>query len=89
VVSKETEKGPDVSVSTVVQLAAPAGERWKATETTPAPESVAAPESVTLARRFAAGASRLTAGAVLSTPTVSDAEVVELPARSVVTARRS
>ena len=79
-----------MSVSTVVQLPAPAGERWKVSEATPLPPgSEPEPVSETVPRRLAPGSSREAVGAVLSTSTVMLPEVKELPAASVVCARRS
>src|SRR4029450_8782500 len=58
--------GDDVSVQIVVQVPAPAGERWNATDATPLPTSVASPSRATVPRRLAPGSVRLTQGAVKS-----------------------
>ena len=61
-----------MSVSTVVQVPAPAGERWKASEATPVPPgSEPEPVSETVPRRLAPGSSWEAEGAVLSTVTVA------------------
>ncbi len=73
----------------VVQVPAPAGERWKATEATP-PASLEVAARATVARRLAPGSVRATTGAVLLTRrSATTAEVVWLPAASVATTRRS
>ena len=86
--SKLVEYGEVVSVPIVVQVPAPAGERWKTTWATPA-GSEAEPVRLTLALRFAPGSSCVAVGPVWSTLTVRTGPLNELPARSVVTARRS
>jgi hypothetical protein len=77
-----------VSVLIVVQVLAPAGDRWKAALVTP--EVASAESDVRLIVPFTmaldAGAVRLPVGLVLSTVTVTAEEVVVLPAASVVTA---
>ena len=79
-----------MSVSTVVQVPAPAGERWKVSEATPLPPgSEPEPVSETVPRRLAPGSSREAVGAVLSTVTVRVAGVWLFPATSVTTARSS
>ena len=75
-------------MSIVVQLLWPAGERWKATCAMPA-GSEADPVRVTPARRFVPGSSWVAVGPVLSTLTVVTGPLNELPAMSVVTARKS
>ena len=74
-----------------VQLPAPAGERWKVTVSIPEPPSAELLVSVTVPRMSAASAGAVIepVGFVLSTRTVTVAEVKELPALSVVTTRRS
>ncbi len=76
-----------MSVSIVVQVPAPAGERWKTTEATP-PASVAVAVRATVARRLAPGSVRATTGAVLLTPTAVVDESRVLPAASVTRAIR-
>ena len=79
-------------MSKVVQVFAPAGERWKATEATPEPASVAPAVATIVPRRFAAaiGEVRAPAGAVLSTRTFATVALVPgLPAASVTITRRS
>ena len=86
--SQSAPNGEPVEVPTVVQLLAPAGERWKTTCAIE-PASAAFACSATVARRFVPGFARLTVGAVLSTATVRVPLVKLLPAASVVTVRRS
>ncbi len=82
-----------MSVAIVVQVPAPAGERWKSAEATPEPPSAELEETVTAAPRTlaeAAGAVTEPVGFVLSTRTlVTSAEVKLLPTLSVVITRRS
>ncbi len=78
-----------MSVSIVVQVPAPAGERWKTTESMPDPPSDAVALSGTSPRRLAPGSVRLAAGAVLSTRRPATVEVVWLPAASLTSTRRS
>ena len=76
--------------ATAVHVAAPAGERWKATEATPEPASVAFALSETVPRRYAPGSFIVAPGAVLSTTRSSTtADGLELLALSVTTIRRS
>src|SRR5581483_2949702 len=90
VVSNETWYGEPVAVAMVVQVPAPAGERWKATLAIPEPPSVAVLERVTVPRRFAPGSVRgAPVGVVVSMVTVRVVLVVVLPALSVVVTRRS
>ena len=78
---------PSVSLEIVVHEEAPAGERWKSTESTPLVASVALAVSAIVPRTFAPadGAVRDAAGAVRSTVTVTTASAV-WPALSVATA---
>ncbi len=92
VVSKATEYGVSVSESIVVQLPSPSGERWNTTVPTPEPPAsveldVTAIDARTLA--LSTGAVIEPTGFVLSTRTVTAADVKELPALSVVRTRRS
>jgi len=90
VVSQLAEYGEVLSVLMVVQVPAPAGERWKLALATPEVPSAELEVKLTVALTMAAadGAVRLPVGAVLSTVMVTAAEVVVLPALSVVTAVR-
>ncbi len=78
-----------MSVEIVVQVPAPAGERWKATEATPEPPSLDPAARATVPRRLAPGSVRLAAGAVLLTRRPATVEVVWLPAASLTSTRRS
>ena len=79
-------------VGVAVQEPAPAGLRSKTTVATPDPASaellVRATGETPISAPFA-GAVTLPVGAVLSTRTVTEPDVNELPALSVVTTRRS
>ncbi len=78
------------SESIVVQVPAPAGERWKATEATPESGSLAPADRATVPRSGVPGSARLAEGAALLTRrSATTDEVVWLPAASVATARRS
>ena len=74
-----------------VHVPALIGERWNWTVARPEPPSAALLVSETVFRRLAASAGAVIepVGFVLSTRTVIVAEVTELPAKSVVTTRRS
>jgi len=87
-VSKLVAYGEPVSVSIVVHVPWPDGERWKTTCVTPA-GSEAEAVRLTVARRFAPGSLWLVVGPLLSTLTVRTGPLKGLPAASVVTARRS
>ncbi len=81
--SSEAVYGSVESVSIVVQVPAPAGERWKATEATPDPPSLAPAASATVPRSGLPGSVTVPVGAVLLTVTVVVDESVVLPAASV------
>ena len=84
--------GLDGTVAIVVHVPAPAGERCSAADATPDPASAELADTVTDPRTMAlvAGDVSEPVGAVLSTRTLlTVADVVELPALSVVTTRRS
>src|SRR5919108_729203 len=93
VVSSDTEYGALVSAEPMfVQLPVPAGERWNCAEATPEPPSAefASTEIVPRTTAPALGAVTEPLGLVLSTPTfATTAEVVELPALSLVITRKS
>ena len=72
-----------------VQSAWPAGEYWKVRVSTPEPTSSELALRATVPVSWAPGSSIVPVGGVLSTLTVSTADVVTLPAWSVADARRS
>ncbi len=85
--------GLEASVPIVVQVFAPAGERWKVAFSTPEPESAESELTVTPEPRtkaLFAGAVRPPVGLVLSTRTRTEVspELTVLPALSVVVTRR-
>ena len=93
VVTQLAAKGDVVSAAaTLVHVLAPEGDRWNSAEATPEPVSAEFEVTENVARMFAeaTGAVIEPVGAVLSTRTLAIvADVVTLPATSVVTTRRS
>ena len=79
------------AVPTFVHESAPDGDRWNWADATPEPPSAELDVTLTVPRTLAVvGAVTAPVGSVLSTRMLlTDAEVVTLPATSVVTTRRS
>src|SRR5438477_870853 len=86
-VSYDRLHGELVSVPSAVQVAPPAGVTSKTTLVAPVPVTVAF--SATRPEMFAPGLVRTIVGAVTSTSNVTAAPVNVLPARSVITGRKS